>query len=278
MYRIFQRLWEDFKEYFILVTLLVVSLVIISYNQNPSVKKVRAVAFGTFAAVSSVVSDVVNITRLRNENNELRKTNAELMLQVNRLREYGIVNEELKKLLSIKDTADFPLIAASIVSRNLSRSQSVLTINAGSIKGIKAGMPVINDHGIIGIVSSVSEDYAIVRTLKNLDLKLTVKDERSRVDGVMKWNGNNLVMINVPRTYDIEPGDRIIVSEMSSIVSLPLPVGVVQGLSNIETGIFNEIKIQPYVNFSRVENVFVIATIQSVQKNNLELNFYNMTE
>lgn len=278
MNRIFQRLWEDFKEYFILVALLVFSLVIISYNQNPSVKKVRAVAFGTFAAVSSVVSDVVNITRLRNENDELRKTNAGLMLQVNRLREYGIVNEELKRLLSIKDTADFPLIPASIVSRSLSRSQSVLTINAGSIKGIKAGMPVINDHGIIGIVSSVSEDYAIVRTLKNLDLKLTVKDERSRVDGVMKWNGSNLVMINVPKTYDIEPGDRIIVSEMSSIVSLPLPVGVVQGLSNIETGIFNEVKIQPYVNFSRVENVFVIATIQSVQKNNLELNFYNMTE
>lgn len=275
MNRIFQKLWEDFKEYFILVFLLVISLITISYNQTPAVKKVRAVAFGTFAAVSSVVSDVINITRLRNENNELRKTNAELMLQVNKLREYGIVNEELRRLLSIKDTADFPLYPATVVSRSLNRSQSVLTINKGLGTGIRAGMPVINDHGLVGIVNSVSEDYAIVRTLKNLDLKLTVKDERSRVDGIMKWNGNNLVIVNVPKTFDVEPGDRIMVSEISSLISLPLPVGVVQELSKVETGIFNEVKIQPFVDFSSVENIFVIGLVRSLEKNNIELNFYN---
>lgn len=274
MNRIFQKLWEDFKEYFILVFLLVISLVIISYNQNPAVKKVRAVAFGTFAAVSSVVSDVINITRLRNENDELRKTNAELMLQVNKLREYGIVNDELRRLLGIRDTADFPLFPATVVSRSLNRSQSVLTINNGFGSGIRAGMPVINDHGLVGIVNSVSEDYAIVRTLKNLDLKLTVKDERSRVDGIMKWNGTNLVIVNVPKTFDIEPGDRIIVSEISSLISLPLPVGVVQELSKVETGIFNEVKIQPFVDFSSVENIFVVGLVRSLEKNSIELNFY----
>lgn len=275
MTRIFQKLWEDFKEYFILVVLLIISLTIISINQNPAVKRVRAVAFGTFAAVSSVVSDVINITQLKSENEELRKTNAELMLQVSQLREYGIINKELKKLLAIKDTFSLPLVYANIVSRAFNRSQNVLTVNRGSDDGILPGMPVINDHGLIGLVASVSGDYSIVRTLKNLDLKLTVKDERSRVDGVMKWNGTDLVIINVPKTYDVEPGDRIIVSDLSSIISLPLPVGIVQGLSNVETGIFNEVKIQSYVDFSRVENVFIIKSIQSRQKNELELNFYN---
>jgi rod shape-determining protein MreC len=276
MGRIFQKLWEDFKEYFVLLLLLIVSLIVISVNQNPSVKKVKALAFGTFAAVSSVISDVINITQLKNENEALRKTNAELMLQVNQLREYGIVNRELKQMLEIKDTADYPLVPASVVSRSFNRSQNVLTINSGNANGIQPGMPVINDRGFIGIVVSVSEDYSIVRTLKNLDLKLTVKNERSRVDGVMKWNGNDLVIVNVPKTYDIEPGDRIIISEISSIVSFPLPVGIVKELSKVEAGIFNEITVQPFVDFSRVENVFVIKVIQSKQKNNLELNFYNL--
>jgi rod shape-determining protein MreC len=274
--RIIQKLWEDFKEYFILVLLLVISLVIISVNQNPAVRKVRAVAFGSFAAVSSIINDVISITQLKNENEELRKTNAELMLQVGQLREYGIVNDELKRLLEIKDTSTFPLVPATIVSKAFSRSQSVLTINAGSEHGIKAGMPVINDRGFIGVVNNVSADYSIVRTLKNLDLRLAVKDERSRVDGLMKWNGTDLVIINVPKTYDIEPGDRIIVSELSSIVSLPVPVGIVQELSQVERGIFNEVKVQPYVDLSSVENVFVIKLIQSMQKNDLELNFYNL--
>ena len=78
-------------------------------------------------------------------------------------------------------------------------------------------MPVINDQGLMGIIYSTSDDFSIARTLRNRDLKLTVKDERSRIDGIMKWNGEDLVMVDIPKTYDIKPGDRIITSELSSI-------------------------------------------------------------
>lgn len=275
MIRLFSNLWENFKEYIILIVLLVTSLVTLSLNQNSEIKKVKAVAFASFAAVTSVVSDVIDISKVKSENERLRKVNAELMLQVNRLREHGIVNSDLKNLLSLKDTSSLPLIPAKIVSKSLTVSQSTITINAGSAMGIKPGMPVINDQGIIGIISTTSEDFSIARTLRNRDLKLTVKDERSRVDGVMKWNGDNLVIVDVPKTYDIEPGDRIVISELSSLISLPLPVGVVTGLSKVETGIFNEVKIKPYVDFVKVEYVFVLGIISSKQKNNLELNFFN---
>jgi rod shape-determining protein MreC len=196
------------------------------------------------------------------------------MLQVNRLREYGVLNEQLKGMLVMKDTFNFPLIPAAIVSKSLNKSQSSITINIGSRDSVKTGMPVINDQGLIGIIQSTSEDYAIARTLKNIDFKLTVKDERSRVDGIMKWTGEDLVIVDVPKTYDIEPGDRIITSELSSIIPIPIPVGVVIGLNKVETGIFNEVTVKPYVDFIKVENVFVMRVIQSKQKNDLELNFY----
>jgi len=48
---------------------------------------------------------------------------------------------------------------------------------------------------------------------------------------------------------------------------------VVVGLSKVETGIFNEVKIKPYIDFVKVEYVFVLGVIESKQKNNLELNF-----
>ena len=94
----------------------------------------------------------------------------------------------------------------------------------------------------------------------------------------MKWNGENLVIINVPKTYDVEPGDRIITSDISSIIPVPLPVGVVTGLSNIKTGIFNEVKVKPFVDFLRVENVFVLGIVESKQIKNLEMNFYKRNE
>ncbi len=278
MFRLFSRLWSSFKEYIVLVVLVIVSFFSLSINQKPEIKNIRAIAFGSFAAVTSIVSDLINITKIKSENKQLREVNANLMLQVNRLREYGLQNEELKNLLKIKDSLNYPLIPASIVSKSFSKVQGSITLNAGIKDGVKPGMPVINDQGLIGIVYNASRDYSIARTLRNFDLKITVKDQRSRIDGIMKWNGENLVIVNVPKTYDVEPGDRIITSDLSSIVPVPLPVGIVTGLSNIKTGIFNEVKVKPFVDFVRVENVFILGIVESKQINNLELNFYNRNE
>lgn len=274
MFRFFFKVWENFKEYIILIFLLVVSLFLLSQNQNSKIRQVKAIAFGSFAAVTSVVSDLVNVSSYKKENEHLREINARLMLQVNRLREYGIVNHELKRLLGLKDSVNYPLIPAAVVSKLSTKSQGSITINVGLKDSVKAGMPVINDRGLVGVVTSVSMDYSIARTLQNIDLKLTVKDERSRIDGIMKWNGEDLIIVDVPKTYDIEPGDRIITSELSSIVSIPIPVGIITGLSKVETGIFNEAKIKSFVDFSSVENVFVVGIVESRQKNNLELNFF----
>lgn len=275
MFRSFSNAWENFKEYIVLVVLIIVSLVTLSLNQKPAAKKVKSLAFGSFAAFTSVISDVLNTSGIRGENEKLRKINAELMLQVSELRKYGIENSELRQLLSLKDSSKYPLVPATIVSKSLSRSQTTFTLDAGKNNNIKPGMPVINDQGLIGVVNSTSDSYSIVQTLKNVDLKLTVKDERSGVEGIMKWNGTELAMVDIPKTADIQPGDRIITSQLSSIVDLPIPIGMALGLSKVETGIFNEVRIKPYADLIKSEHVFVITIVESKEKNGLELNFYN---
>jgi rod shape-determining protein MreC len=275
MFRFFSNIWDNFKEYIILVFFLFIGLLLLSSNQKPGVKSVRAVAFGTFASFSSIITDLISVTKIKSENTLLREKNAELMLQMNKLREFGIVNEELKGLIKLKDSLKYPLIPAKIVSKSFSISQNTVTLLGGSSIGIKPGMPVINDQGLIGIIYSTSDDFAIARTLRNRDLKITVKDERSRIDGIMKWNGEDLVMMDVPKTYDIKPGDRIITSELSSLISIPVPVGIVMELRKVDVGIFSEARVKPFVNFSRAENVFVVGIVESKQKNQLELNFFN---
>ncbi|MFN3871454.1 MAG: rod shape-determining protein MreC [Ignavibacterium sp.] len=273
MIRFLNSFWYNFKEYIILTALVILSLFIISQNHSPAVQRIRAIAFGTFATVTSVVSDVVNIKSLKRENIQLRETNAKLMLQLSKLREAAIINDELKGLLSLKDTSGYPLIPASVVSKSLSRVQGTITLNVGSSDSVKVGMPVITDKGLVGIIYSVSGNYSIARTLQNVDLKITVKDERTRENGLMKWNGENLVIINVPKTFQIKKGDRIVTSELSSLVPFPIPVGVAAGSNNVETGIFNEIKVIPFVDFAKVENVFILKTVASKEIDSLELNF-----
>lgn len=274
MFRFLSKVWTNFREYIALILLILLSLIILSQNKNPNVQKIRAIAFGSFATVTSVISDLFSVTDLKRENEELRETNAKLMLQISRLREYGIVNKELKDLLAFKDTTGFPLIPASIVSRSLSMTQNTITINAGKKDGVLPGMPVINDKGFIGIVSSVSEDFSIARTLNNVDLRLTVMDERSRINGILKWTGEELIIINIPNTFDVQAGDRIITSDVSSIVPIPIPVAIVEEFRRGESGVFSYIRVKPFVDLTPVENVFILAMVKSKQIDNLELNFY----
>lgn len=275
MFKLVSYVWNNFKEYLVLILLVILSLSLLTQNNNPQVQKVRAVAFGSFASVSSIFYDLFNITQLKNENAILRETNAELMIQVSMLREQGILNSEMKGMLGLKDTTVLPLYPASIVSKSLSVTQNTITINAGQSAGIKPGMPVISYRGLVGIIQTCSESFSIARTLKNVDLKLTVKNEKNRLNGILKWDGEKLMIVDVPRTYDFNVGDRIITSEVSSIIPVPIPIGLVSKIEDDKTGLMNLIQVTPFEEVLSVENVFILMMVENMQKNNLELNFYN---
>ena len=275
MFKLFSNVWNQFREYLVLILLVLISLTLLTQNNNPQVQKVRALAFGSFAAATSIFYDLFNITQLKNENKVLRKLNAEMMIQLSMLREQGILNRELKGMLVIKDTTSLPLMPATIVSKSLSITQNTITINVGNKEGIKPGMPVLSYRGLVGIIQTCSENFSIARTLKNIDLKLTVKNEKNRLNGIMKWDGEKLIIVDVPRTYDFDIGDRIITSEISSIIPVPIPVGIVSNIEEDKTGLLNLIQIKPFEEVLSVENVFILMMVENAEKNNLELNFYN---
>jgi rod shape-determining protein MreC len=275
MFKLLSNVWNQFREYLVLVSLVIISLSLLTQNNNPQVQKVRAVAFGSFATVTSVFYDLFNITQLKNENQVLRKVNAEMMIHLSMLREQGILNRELKGMLGIKDTTSIPLMPATIVSKSLSITQNTITINAGNKEGIKPGMPVLSYRGLVGIIQTCSENFSIARTIKNVDLKLTVKNENKRLNGIMKWDGEKLVIVDVPRTFDFDVGDRIVTSEISSIIPVPIPVGIVSNIEEDKTGLLNLIHIKPFEEVLSVENVFILMMVENAEINNLELNFYN---
>jgi len=275
MFKLISYVWDNFKEYLVLVLLVILSLTLLTQNDNPQVQKVRSVAFGSFAAVSSVFYDVFNITQLKNENAILREANAQLMIQVSMLRKQGILNRELKGMLEFKDTTSLPLFPATIVSKSLSLTQNTITLNAGKSDSVKPGMPVLSYRGLVGVVQTCSENFSIARTLKNVDLKITVKNEKNRLNGIMKWDGEKLMIVDVPRTYDFDVGDRIVTSEISSIIPIPIPVGLVSKIEDDKTGLMNLIQITPFEEVLSVENVFILMMVESAEENMIELNFYN---
>jgi len=273
--RLFNTFWNQFKEYVVLVLLLLISVLLISRSDNPSVKNLKTTTFGTFAFVTSIFSDVLHTSSLKSENEKLRKQNAELMLEVNRLREFGIENVELKNMLALKDTVSYKLIPGKIISKSFSTEQTTFTLNKGKEEGIKPGMAVITGEGLVGIIDRSSDDFSVVRTIKHINFRLVVKDQRSRFQGILHWTGSQLIISNLPKTAEVKIGDRIITSELSSLIGQPFPVGIVKKIINPDEGYFNNVLIQPFVEIEKVDNVFIVALIPHKIKNSVELNFYN---
>lgn len=258
LYYIFRK----FKQYFVLSFLLIISLLFMSFNDSSGMMSLRAFSFGIFAGTTEFIGRFITPSRVYMENAELRLKNAELMIEVNKFREAALENSEIKNLLGMKDSVQHQLIFASVVYRAFSTTQSSIVINSGAVSGIKSGMPVIGNGGFIGIIHSVDDNFSVVRTLKDINFRLVVKEEASRYNGILRWNGSTLQVTNLPKTSEISVGDRIISSEISSLIPIPLTIGTVSRIINPDKGIMTDIEVMPAVNLERAEYVFVVNVIK----------------
>lgn len=274
MIKILTKFIEKSRTYLLFTSLMFSSMLLSSISDNPAVSSFRSFLFTGIASISYVLSSVLTFPSVAHENEMLREENARLMFENSRLRDYRFENGELKELVGLKDTMKYDLLPCRITSKSFLTSEVNFGISIGSKSGVKVGMPVVNHAGLVGIVYQTSGNNSIVRTLKNINLRLVVQDQFNRFHGILRWNGEHLSIINLPKTADLKVGDLITTSDISSVVSVPLPVGKVRTVVNPEKGIFNDLEIEPAVNFNAAEYVFVIKTVNSKLIDGEELNFY----
>ncbi|PID59658.1 MAG: rod shape-determining protein MreC [Ignavibacteriae bacterium] len=263
------------KEYFVLVFFVILSLILITFNQNLKVRNIRLYSLGIFAAINSSVTNFSSLFKDTEYIESLEKRNAELMLEVNKFRNFALENNNLNNYLKFRDSTNYNLITAKIVSRLVSKINGYFIISKGKSDSVETGMPIIADKGLVGIVLEVSNNYASVRTYENSLFKVVVKDQRSNVDGILNWDGKNLVIKNVPTTYDVQIGDRIVVSEISSILPPSIPIGIVIEKETTLSGVLSNLIVKPFANITNLRNVIVLQSKNKKELTKLEHNLLN---
>ena len=272
MLNFLKRLVENYKEYILLIVLSVVSLTLLSKNEKPQVKHLRTVALGNFAVLNAITRSVASIFIKDISLEELTKENAALMLEVNRMRKLRSENDELRAMISFKDTCKYSLIPAKVISKLVTKIQGNFIINRGSSDEIKKGMPVISEKGLVGLVMDVSENYSTVRTLLNANLNIAITLQRTNVNGILSYDGRDLVIKDIPTTYDVLVGDRIETSDFSSLFPPSIPVGIIIKKESNVLGLLHQITITSFANISGANNLFILKVIPSKQINDLEMN------
>jgi rod shape-determining protein MreC len=268
-----QRLYDilyEFREYAILSVFVAASLLLIAMNDNPQIRQIRAIATVVFGGVQEELSFIPTFLGLRVENELLHHINVELADEAQRLREAKLENLHLRQMLGLKVQLPYKLIAAHVINKNLTLLRNTITVNVGSNDSVQLYMPVVNDGGLIGIVTTVTKHYSIINILLNTDFRASGKVQRSRVDGIVLWDGKTLALKNVPKMRDVKAGDVVTTSEYSNTFPSDIRIGLVSDVHEQPGSLFKSITIEPGVDFVKLETVFVMAFAQDKERVELE--------
>lgn len=211
------------------------------------------------------IGDLVSDKRtLQNRINELEKRNIQMAIDNQALREYEAQAKRLQELLEFKeDNLDiYDLQAAAIIARSPNNWNKTVLINVGANAGIQRGMPVIHPDGLVGRISSVSQNSAQVSLITDREMAVGVILQRSReTNGIVEGTGNSdvLRMNNIPYYSSIEENDRVITSGLSANYPKGIVVGTVSKVNREPSGLLLSAEVKPAVDFDRLEEVLVIT-------------------
>lgn len=267
--RLYDILYE-FREYAILAVLIVISFVLMAMNDNSQIKQIRAISTVIFGEMQEQLSFIPTYFGLKAENELLHHINIELADETQRLREAKLENLRLRQLLGLKAQLPYELIAARVVNKNLTLLRNTIAINVGSSDSIQQYMPVVSDGGLIGIVTAVTKHYSTINILLNTNFRASGKVQRSRVDGIVIWDGKTLSLKNVPKMRDVKVGDVVTTSEYSNAFPPDIRIGLVSDVREQPGSLFKSITIEPGVDFVKLETVFVMAYTQDKERVELE--------
>ena len=132
-------------------------------------------------------------------------------------------------------------------------------INRGRKDGVVQDAPVINENGVVGRAIDVTRASAKVLLISDPNSSIGGLNEKSRDLGVVVGGGlENLKMKYVVPSAKIEVGDVILTSGIGGIFPKGIPIGKVKKVQMRDYDIFKQVEIEPVVDFSKLEDLFVV--------------------
>jgi rod shape-determining protein MreC len=193
------------------------------------------------------------------EREQLKRMLAEARMERSRYLESEMEAERLQELLEVKSQLPHRLVAAQVAAYDPSGWSQTIIINKGRKDGVAKGMAVIDSEGIVGQVIKDFDWSAQVLLLIDQSNAVDALVQRTRFRGIVE--GENTLTCRfeyVVRKADIQIGDTLISSGLDRVYPKGLRIGTVVSVSKPVSGLFQEVKVQPFVDFTTIEEVLVV--------------------
>ncbi len=256
-----------------LIVLIVIALPLLSINmkrspgEDPWYKKpfsaTVSVVQGGYSSFTSGVrgttSMYLKLIGIKKENQALLHENEELRAKLGALTELKLENERLTKLLDFKRSTSMELLAAKVIALDLTPDHNSIRINRGTRHGLKKLQGVITVEGVVGYVMKADYESSQVLLLTDRSAAIDAIVQRTRARGLVSGKSNSTCRLRyLERADDVAAGDMIVTSGLQGYFPKGFPIGKLTSVRKTDYGISQEAELQPVVNPSNLEEVFVV--------------------
>lgn len=231
-----------------------------------TINSVQGIFYDGFYKIRDSFKFITNFSKVKTENEELRKINSELQ---GKALEYDALKGESERLRSMLNFAEkreeYKYIGADIIGASGNNFLDGFIINKGEKHGIKKRMIAMTGEGLVGQVTSVGSNWAIIQCLSNENIAVAALVERTRDNnGIVKGykDENNKLLAEIQRLSldsNIKEGDVIVTSGLGGIYPAGIRIGSVLSVHEDKGEVMKSAIIEPYVDFTKIEEVFIVV-------------------
>ena len=236
-----------------LIIYLILSFISFSFLYNNS-----SLHFNEFGKISTYLSatsskfssSINSYFNLKSENEKLINENLQLKKMESKYR-FTQINEDTLKSIN----------SAKVIVNSTNKSKNIIIIDKGKLDNINLEMGVISSEGVVGIVKSVTNNYASIISLLNTDLKLNAILKNSSTIGSVTWDGLNariLKLNDIPLSSSLKVGDTVVTGGMSFYFPKGVPIGRIINYDNNSLEGYYEIDIEAFNDFSSLSNLYIL--------------------
>lgn len=220
--------------------------------------------------IHSTFAGVSNYFALRQENIQLTEHIAMLENRIRTLE--TVVPEESLEVSGVLQQYEY--LSAKVISSTTNRSRNFITLNKGIRDGVSADMAVLTPDGnAVGVVVDCSENFAVAKTLLNVDFRVggVLADDGSH--GSVVWRGGDTQIIDfveLSKYAKVQEGDTVRAAGFSHYFPREAVIGNIEEVTLAESGVSYSCKVRLAADMERVFNVVLVRNTGAGEAQALE--------
>ena len=261
---------KNYSALFVYLSLLLISLFVHYKFTSVLSKPGFHAATQWVASIESLRGHILRYLSLQEVNNRLVQENLHLHKKLHQAQQQSTSNQPY---INAYDLNTYDVIHARILRHTFEKRNNFITLNQGATAGVRPGMGLITQAGIVGEIKQVSESFSTAYSVLHTDWLIAAMLKKDGTLCSVHWQYPTLSHASVqylPRHVQVQVNDTVFTSGYDNVFQAGIPIGIVDAVDITPNASFYSVQIKWAVDFTQLHDAYIIDVPGQVARDSLE--------